>query len=70
MNVYEVLSSYTATEVWHVKAKNEEEALKKFKKGAGEFYKTFDGPNNHDLLEVADEWKLADFVDRHGELEA
>ena len=71
MKVYEVYTSYSSTEVWHVMAKDEKEALKKFKKGGrtARYYKTFDGEND-DLIQTGDVWKLTDYVDEYGGFES
>ena len=69
MKVYEIYTSYSTTEVWHVPAKDEKEALKKFKKQDREvrYYKSFDGEND-DLITTGDVWDdVADYIDEYGE---
>ena len=65
MKIYEVLVSYTAFETYHVKANNEDEALKQYNGSESRHFKTNDGSD--DLVEVADEWKLADYTKKYGE---
>ena len=74
MKVYEVLTSYSSTEVHHVKANSEEEALKKFRDGHYRYVKTYDGEclQYQDVAEVGDNdgpWELADYEKEYGKFE-
>jgi|TARA_B110000208_G_C11500452_1_gene333006 hypothetical protein len=71
MKVYEVLTSYMSVEVHHVKANNEEEALKQFHNGESRHSKTYDDEYD-DLVQVSyDEgpWSLAEYTKEYGEFE-
>jgi len=72
MKIYEVLRSYSSTEVHHVKANNEEEALEKFEDGEYSHYKTYDGDYD-DLIQVCNDdgpWELDDYEEEYGEFES
>ena len=71
MKVYEVLTSYMSVEVHHVKANNEEEALKQFRNGKSNRMKTYDGDYD-DLIQVSYDggpWSLAEYTKEYGEFE-
>jgi len=72
MKVYEVLTSYSSTEVHHVKANNEKEALERFENGESNHMKTYDGDYD-DLIQVWNEdgpWELDDYEKEYGEFES
>ena len=74
MNVYEVLKSYSVVEVYHVKAKNEDEAVKLVgKQGSSQYHKSYDSLDYDDLVQVYDNegpWELADYIDQYGDFES
>ena len=74
INVYEVLKSYSVVEVYHVKAKNEGEAVKLVgKQGSSQYHKSYDSLDYDDLVQVYDNegpWELADYIDQYGDFES
>jgi len=74
MNVYEVLKSYRVVEVYHVKAKNESEAVTLVgKQGSSQYHKSYDSLDYDDLVQVYDNegpWELADYIDQYGDFES
>lgn len=71
MKVYEVLKSYSTVEVYHVKAKDEDEAVELVDK-QGRLHKSHDGGYD-DLVQVYDNegpWELADYIDEYGDFDA
>jgi len=69
MKIYEVLRSYSSTEVHHVMANNEKEALKQFHDGESSHYKTYDGDCDDSIQVCNDDgpWELADYEEEYGE---
>jgi len=70
MNVYEVLKSYSTVEVYHVKAKDENEAVELVDK-QGRPYKSYDGDYD-DLVQVYHSegpWELAEYIEQYGDFE-
>lgn len=70
MKVYEVLKSYSTVEVHHVKAKDEDEAVKLVDK-QGRLHKSYDDDYD-DLVQVWHEegpWELADYIDEYGDFD-
>ena len=70
MKIYEILTSYMSVEVHHVKANNEDEALKQFHDGESRHIKTYDDEYD-DLVQAGEDgpWKLADYTKQYGEFE-
>jgi hypothetical protein len=68
MKIYEILTSYMSVEVHHVKANNEDEALKQFHNGESRHSKTYDDEYD-DLVQAGEDgpWKLADYTEDYGE---
>jgi hypothetical protein len=78
MKVYEILTSYSSTEVHHVKANNEEEALERFEDGESnhmkhmKHMKTYDGDYDA-LIQVScneGPWSLAEYTKEYGAFES
>lgn len=71
MKVYEVLKSYSTVEVYHVKAKDEDEAVELVDK-QGRLHESYDDGYD-DLVQVYDNegpWELADYIDEYGDFDA
>lgn len=71
MNVYEVLKSYSTVEVYHVKAKDENEAVELVDEQS-RHYKSYDGDYD-DLVQVYHNegpWELAEYIKEYGDFEA
>jgi len=71
MKVYEVLKSYSTVEVYHVKAKDEDEAVELVDK-QGRLHESHDDGYD-DLVQVYDNegpWELADYIDEYGDFDA